>query len=267
MKNINIKRLKTALTEYWLLNRGKLVSIPVVVLVLYLLAMFWYGTPLFERVLLNIDVDRSFAEVLANYTDKQITSLVFFTMPLFLVLCTVPYFKILLKTVHGNLSPITRGERMLTLWVGNLLVILLVNIFFFVTDWVFVSVMRSIFLEEAISYKESIGDLYYKFTEKSYFVITDHQVYIVASIASFVFVSLYQLACTFFRRYSIPVFIAMMIIVGVAYYYMLISLYHNTFYHLHNSDHISMLMFVFMAVVAAGINITTYFKLREKEIY
>ncbi|MCL7987442.1 hypothetical protein M8998_05760 [Sphingobacterium sp. lm-10] len=267
MKNINLKRLKTTLVEYWLLNKGKIVSIPVVVFVLYILAMFWYGTPLFNRLFLNGYSEGSFAEALANYTGKQTTNLVLFILPLYLILCTVPYFKMLTKTVRGSLSPVSRGERMLTLWLGNLTIIFLILFSFFLTDLAFVSVMKSLYLADAISYKESVGELYFKFKEKTYFSNSEPQIYTAAIIASCIFACLYQLAAIFFRKYSIPLFALLLIALGVFYFKVIVTLHQHADYHFEGSDLRSKIMTLYILLVLLGIIVTTYFKLREKEIY
>ena len=267
MKNMNLKRLKTTLTEYWLLNKGKLVSIPVVVLVLYILAIFWYGTPLFYRLFLSDYTNDSFVESLANYTDKQVTNLVLFTLPLYLILCTIPYFKILTKTVHGTLSPVSRGERMVTLWIGNLVIVLLILFSFFLTDWAFISVMKSFYLADAISYKESVGELYFKFNERSYFSTSESKIYTVASISALIFVCLYQLAAIFFRRYSVPIFALLLTAFGVVFFKIIVTIHANSNYRFDGSDRASNAMTFFLIVVMLGVVVTTYFKLREKEIY
>lgn len=268
MRNINKKRLKTTLTEYWLLNKSKLISIPVVVVVLYILAMFWYGTPLFNQLFLRAYPDNVlFAEILANYTGAQTKELILFVIPLYLILCTVPYFKLLTKTVYGTMTPVSRGERMVTLWVGNLAIIFGGLLSFLLIDWTFTSIMKSVYLSDVIAYRENVGDLFYTFANKSYFARSDREIYTIVSLLSLGFVCLYQLATIFFRKYSIPLFALMLIGFFYITFRVFEALYRNINYRFDGSDFSPKGMVVLFSIVAIGVAVTTYFKLREKEIY
>ncbi|WP_116775342.1 hypothetical protein [Sphingobacterium corticibacter] len=268
MKNINLKRLKTTLTEYCLLNKSKLISIPVVVVVLYLLAMFWYGTPLFNQLFFRTYPDsNSFAEMLANYNGRQNKELILFTIPLYIILCTIPYFKLLTKTVYGTMTPVSRGERMVTLWVGNLVIIFGILLSFFVMDLMFTSIMKSMYLDDVIAYRESVGDLYYTYENRTYFATSEREIYTVVSILSLSFACLYQLSTIFFRKYSIPLFALMLLVFFYVAFKVFEALYRNVNYRFDTSEISFNAMVVLFSIVAIGVVVTTYFKLREKEIY
>ncbi|MFD2599158.1 hypothetical protein ACFSQ3_09345 [Sphingobacterium corticis] len=267
MKNINIQRLKIAITEYGLINKNKLISIPVVVLGLYLLTMFWYGTPLFNQLFHLYPYPNLFLESLSRYNGTDVATLALFTLPLYIIMCTTSYLKRTTKSVFGTMSPITRGERIITLWIGNLAIIVLILLSFFFANWSFVSVMKSIYLADAIAYKESVGELYYNFSDKSYFVTFGAQIYKVSILLSLVFACLYQLSATFFRKYSIPLFILMIIGFGFLFFQLLTSLYKETIYIYNGSDFNSMAFGIVFTLLFIGFVVTTYFKLREKEVH
>ncbi|MFD2743178.1 MULTISPECIES: hypothetical protein [Sphingobacterium] len=268
MKNIDYKRLKTSFIEYWLLNKGKLMSIPVVVVVLFILSMFWYGTPLFDRVFFGAYSDSiGFAERLADYQGGQNKEIILFIIPLYLILCTVSYFKLLTKTVFGTMTPISRGERMLTLWAGNIVIIFSILTLYFLTDWAFTSIMKSLYLAEVTEYKDSVGDLFFKFGDRTYFATSQRDIYAVATVLSLGFTCVYQLATIFFRKYSIPLFALMLMGFFYVMFMLLKGLFKDVNYRFDQSEITPSAMMILFALVALGVVITTYFRLREREIY
>lgn len=271
-KHLHIKRLSLAIRELWQMNRLLIVSIPFVMLLSFALYYLWPDSVFYNKLFApdNFPTPDSWIQTLLskNFGEKVF---ILVLVPLYLVLCTKPYFDKLNKSERANLMPITHIERTITLTLYGIGIACFTFACFVLYDYVLTSWFRSLYYEDTIAYLERQGDLYPTLYQNSiFFTIPFSKVIVGFFIIILLLLPLYFLSLVFFKKYSFLLFIGVLsgIIVFIVFVLrkwlmsiespgVLVPLEETLPQILH-----ILLVFVYWSL-ALG---TFYYKLKEKEI-
>lgn len=270
-KHINLRRLTLALQELWFMNKMKLVTIPIVVLLLLTMYYLWYGTPLAQHLLFNqYPSQESFIADLVQYRrmESRITIL-FLVGALYIIICSSTYLTKLNSSIWATTLPFSRGERITALILLNIAIVGLVTISFATVDALFVSVLKRHYLEQSLAYLENNGYLYYEFAKGSYFTCISGEIYYLSLLFWIGAVPLYHLSMVFFKKHSCLKF-NLLLVVCIIVAVRLISYLHDSMNENSIRTHIGstgsyVALGIFGIIILGLIITTTYFKLKEKE--
>lgn len=269
-KYLHSKRLSIAFKELWLSNRTFVGSLPLVMLLAFLIYYLWPGSIFYDKVFrANVfpssdDWIKAVLNINAAYR-----LFILIIVPIYLVICTKPFLDKLNRSERTNLTPISRFERTLSLSLFAIGVIFSGIICFVVYDFAFVSWLKHLYYDQALDYLERQGDLYPLVWERSaFYTIPVGFVISRLFIMMLLFLPLYLLSLVFFKKQSFLRFLGLMVIIWA----ILLSVLHqlprdNHGFSVTLQQGIPTMINIILTLGYWCLAMTSfYYKLKEKEI-
>ncbi|SFS93337.1 hypothetical protein [Sphingobacterium wenxiniae] len=215
-------RLRLCLREFWELNYKKILSIPLVILIFFLLLLLWPGNYLYTLIF-NPKMAESpgyfLAAMESGYGRARV--IILCLIPIFLILVSNSYLKSLKTSVSYAVRPFSNLDRVFCLWIYALFIIGLSIFSVYLYDIITVSVFKSTYYDKTLILLEEQGNLYPKFQFGSFFMPLDAKIYFAVSGIILLLLPFYHLAYFLFQKNSLlwSVLLYILIIVGSIYIY------------------------------------------------
>ncbi|MBE8713220.1 hypothetical protein [Sphingobacterium hungaricum] len=266
---INGTRLLISLKEFWEFNRLKLIAVPIAVLICWLIYFLWPGRIL-NLSLIHPELldDQNLPNIFLYSNDISSRIIILMLIPLFIFICSNPYLKQLNKSVRSTLIPISKIERIITLYVYSTLIILLILLVFYLLDTALISYVKSNYLEKVNQLYVASGDLYPDHSYGTYFVTVPGEMYFIFTLVTLLILPYYHLSTQFFKKNSI--IWSLLLYTGIISLsiYLLVKFYVNSrvvVYFNHNATTTTLLIIAGLIVYYFLLS-SFYYKLKEKEL-
>ncbi|MBD1434831.1 hypothetical protein H8B06_18550 [Sphingobacterium sp. DN00404] len=266
-------RLSIALKELWLSNKTWLFSLPLVMLLLFVIFYLWPGSIFYNKLFhpeMSSSPDAWIEWVLGESVMQR--TFILFTVAVYVIVCTSSFLHKLNKSERTNLTPISQLERTLTLTLFAIGVICLGTICFIAYDFAFVSWFRHLYLDQALYYLERQGNLYPDIWDKTIF----HTIPVrrtVGMLFQTMLLSLpfYMLSLVFFKKYSFLWFCGLMVVIWVMLVFVLSMMpkvpYDSDTIRITLEHGIPKVTYILLVLGYWCLAMATfYYKLKEKEI-
>ncbi len=214
-KQLNIQHLYIALKEIYLPNRLLIVIFPLVMLLAFGLYYYWPGNIFYQKFFTPELYPTNDDWVKAVYRERTGSKLqLMWLVPIYLAIMTWGYFDALNKSERVNMLPLSNLERTLAIMIFFLGGLITGTFIFGLYDHLSVWLFENMYYEQVLLYLEKQGDLYPKISGDSIFDVLPINKLTLLSIGFFVTcVPLYILAKVFFKRYSIILFSALLVLI------------------------------------------------------
>lgn len=266
---INGNRLLISLKEFWEFNRLKLIAVPFAVLICWLIYFLWPGRIL-NLMFIHPELldDRNLPNIFLYSSDISSRIILFLLMPLFIFICSNPYLKQLNKSVRTTLIPISKIERIITLYFYSILIIVSILLVFYLLDTALISYVKNNYLEKVNQIYVASGDLYPDYKFGTYFVSAPREAYYGFTIVTLLILPFYHLSTQFFKKNSI--IWSLLLYAGIlsASIYLLVKFYVNSrvvvFFYQNATT--TTLLIIAGVVIFYFLLSSFYYKLKEKEL-
>lgn len=210
-KYLHSKRLSIAFKELWLSNRTYIGSLPLVMLLAFVIYYLWPGSIFYNKIF-HANVFPSSDNWIKTTLDFNAVyrAFILFIVPIYVVICTKPFLDKLNRSERTNLIPISRFERTVSLSLFAMGVIGLGVICFVIYDFAFVSWLKHLYYEQALDYLARQGDLYPRIWDKSIFHTIPVRGLSTIFISMLLLLPLYFLSFVFFKQQSFLLFVGLL---------------------------------------------------------
>lgn len=269
-KHLHINRLSIAFKELWLSNRTFVGSLPLVMLLVFMIYYLWPGSIFYDKVFhANVFPSSDDWIKAALNINAPYRAFILFLVPIYLVICTKPFLDKLNNSERTNLTPITVFERMLSLSLFAIGVICFGFICFIVYDFAFVAWLKHLYYEQALDYLARQGELYPYIWETTIFYTIP-----ISFLISRLFIlillclPLYLLSLVFFKKQSFLRFLGLMVLIWAILLSVLRQLpYDSNTVSITLKQGLPTTMYFILILGYWSLAIATFYhKLKEKEI-
>lgn len=215
-KYISGKRLAIAFKELWISNRTYIGSLPIVMLLAFVVYYLWPGGIFYGKIF-HANVFSSSDDWIKTTLDfsAMYRAFILILVPIYVVICTKPFLDKLNRSERTNLIPISRFEWTVSLFLLGMGVIGLGVIFFIIYDFAFVSWLKHLYYEQALDYLARQGDLYPRIWDKSIFYTMPVRGISAIFLSMLLLLPLYFLSFVFFKQQSFLLFVGLLAFIWV----------------------------------------------------
>lgn len=270
-RQLNIQRLYIALKEIYFPNRLLIAIFPLIMLLAFGLYYYWPGDIFYQKFFTPELYPKNDDWIRAVYMEQTGSKLLLMWLaPIYLAIMTWGYFDALNKSERVNLLPLSNLERTLAIIIFLLGGLITGTFIFGLYDHLTVWLFKNMYYEQVLQYLEKQGDLYPKISPNSIFEALPINKLTLLSIGFFVIcVPLYILAKVFFKRYSIILFSALLVLIVlvVSYFIREFFMYEQAAISIGLKGFIPSAIQLLITMVYCFLTIVAfYYKRKEREI-